>query len=287
MNEIYLAGSSGYIGNIAYKNLSKIFNVIPLTRSSSLEEFYSEILDKESNQILIYAAGNKNIKDCEGNFNIGLEANFHYLKLLANKLKNPFIIYLSTDYAFDGLQGNYSSHDLQSADTNYGKSKIIAENWLLNKYLGQSNILRVSAVCSDNSSFIRYLLKESEIENNMIEVADNSYFSPTSINLLIECLSFLIKERQQGISHLSGPRTSRADFAMTTLNLYGKKINLKNKDYKLINSFLRPDLSLQNSFLHTSKHSDHKFFKLLNRVFNRGYQLEDFSEDDIIQPRLK
>jgi hypothetical protein len=74
MNEIYLAGSSGYIGNIAYKNLSKIFNVIPLTRSSSLEEFYSEILDKESNQILIYAAGNKNIKDCEGNFNTPLMA---------------------------------------------------------------------------------------------------------------------------------------------------------------------------------------------------------------------
>jgi dTDP-4-dehydrorhamnose reductase len=283
MQSIYLAGKSGFIGTIVHENLSKIFNVISLSRDQShFKESRKKTTGDSSSQILIYAAGNKNIQNCEDSFNAAIEDNVTYLQALAKSLNNPYIIYLSTDYVFNGLDGNYSFDDAPSPDTNYGKSKVMAENWLLNEYLGKSNILRVSTICSDGSSFIRYLLETSEIENSIIEVANNAFFSPTSINLLIECLSFLAQERLQGIYHLSGPRISRADFAEMVLLLYGKNSDLKNSDYQRINSFLRPDLSLKNSFLDMQRYSDKKFFQILNRVFCDGYKLEDFSERNII-----
>jgi dTDP-4-dehydrorhamnose reductase len=284
MNKIYLAGSNGFIGKITNSNLSKKFTVIPLTRSETAYIDKLDIPENNLSSILIYAAGNKNIAACEADINIALDANFYYLQRLTKNLNNPYIIYLSTDYVFNGLDGNYSYNQDQSPDTNYGYSKVMAEKWLLNEYPGKSIVLRVSAICSDNSSFIKYLLGESEKENSFVDVADNSFFSPTSINLLIECLNYLIEEKVQGIHHLSGPRISRANFAKTVMELYGKKANFKNKDYKLINTLLRPDLSLKNTFLEKNQDSDEAFFKLLNRVYNDGYRLEDFSEKDIIKP---
>lgn len=283
MQSIYLAGKSGFIGSLVNENLSKIYNIVPLPRDlSTLKDSLNQAAFDGVPQILIYAAGNKDIQNCEENFSAAIKANATYLQQLVESLNNPYIIYLSTDYVFNGLHGNYSFDDAPSPDTNYGKSKVIAENWLLDEYTGKSNILRVSAVCSEKSSFIKYLLQKSDKDNSIIEVANNSFFSPTSINLLIECLSFLAQERLQGIYHLSGPRISRAAFAKLILMLYKKNCNLKNCDYKVINSYLRPDLSLKNSFLDINSFPKHKFFQILKRIFCEGYELEDFSERNII-----
>ncbi len=276
MHQIFLTGASGYIGNLIYQNLSNLYAIKVINRKD--KEINEKTLEANLSPVIIYAAGNKDIKKCESNFELALDANFHYLKSIAEKFIDPYIIYLSTDYVFNGLEGNYSEDHTPSPDTNYGKSKLLAENWLSNNYLGQSNILRVSTICSHSSSFIKFLLKESAEKNSTIEVADNSFFSPTSINLLLECLVFLIEERLNGIYHLSGPRTSRSEFARLILTLYSKKSLLKNKDYKLINEFLRPDLSLKNSFLEMKDFESTTFFKTLERVYSEGYVLKDFDE---------
>lgn len=282
MKSLYLAGKTGFIGNLIFNNLKNNLNIIPIFRNKS---FQTEIRDgalKNLNPMLIYAAGNKDIKLCEKNFDIALEANFQYLKTLAKDLNNPHIIYLSTDYVFDGMDGSYSFNDSQSPNTNYGKSKVEAEKWLMNDYKGTSTILRLSTICSDNSSFIKFLLEESEQKDSIIEVADNSFFSPTSIKLLIECLIFLCDEKLTGVYHLSGPRISRAEFAKTILRLYKKKSLLISCDYKNINEFLRPDLSLINSFLDMHDYKHKQFFKSLETVFSKGYSIEDFYEKNIL-----
>tara|TARA_B100000886_G_scaffold334419_1_gene289916 strand:+ start:497 stop:1336 length:840 start_codon:yes stop_codon:yes gene_type:complete len=276
MHQIFLTGASGYIGNLIYQNLSNLYSIKAIDRNN--KEINAEALAENISPVIIYAAGNKDIKTCESNIEVALDANFHYLQSVVEKFINPYIIYISSDYVFNGQEGNYSVDHIPSPDTNYGKSKFIAENWLSENYLDKSNILRVSTVCSHSSSFIKYLLKASEEDNSTIEVADNSFFSPTSINLLLECLVFLIEERLHGIYHLSGPRTSRSEFAKLILSLYSKKSILKNQDYKLINGFLRPDLSLKNSFLDMKDFGSTTFHQTLKRVYSDGYLLKDFDE---------
>ena len=277
MHHIFLTGTTGYIGNLIYRNLSNLYSIHSIDRKSG--EIQGDSLPKKNSPVIIYAAGNKDIKKCESDLEVALEADFHYLQEIADKFINPYIIYLSTDYIFNGFEGNYSAGHTPSPDTNYGRSKLLAENWLNDNYLGQSNILRVSTICSHSSSFIKYLLEASAEEDSTIEVANNSFFSPTSINLLLECLVFLIEERLNGIYHLSGPRTSRSKFASLILSLYGKKSLLKNKDFKLINEFLRPDLSLKNSFLGMKDFENTTFLATLKRVYSEGYLLKDFDEE--------
>ena len=92
MKSLYLAGKTGFIGNLIFNNLKNNLNIIPIFRNKS---FQTEIRDgalKNLNPILIYAAGNKDIKLCEKNFDIALEANFQYLKTreILGKMKNRY-----------------------------------------------------------------------------------------------------------------------------------------------------------------------------------------------------
>ena len=69
------------------------------------------------------------------------------------------------------------------------------------------------------------------------------------------------------------------------MTLYSKESLLKNKDYKLINEFLRPDLSLKNSFLEMKDFESTTFFKTLERVYSEGYLLKDFDEKLLLTNR--
>ena len=135
MHQIFLTGASGYIGNLIYQNLSNLYAIKVINRKD--KEINEKTLEVNLSPVIIYAAGNKDIKKCESNFELALDANFHYLKSIAEKFIDPYIIYLSTDYVFNGLEGNYSSFftiDLNNYVGNFFLNYIFIYSWPIRLY---------------------------------------------------------------------------------------------------------------------------------------------------------
>lgn len=187
MKEILLTGATGYVGKIINQHFSKKFKITGV--SSRSEEKNSLIRCDLSNpqethrlkehikpEIIIHAAGNKNIAFCEANPHLAYASNVTTtLNLLATFPETPFI-YISTDYVFNGHNGNCRENDAIAPQTIYGKTKACAE--LAGQTLSQKFIvLRLSAL--RQPSQLSKILTNRYPTDRAIDYFTNSYYSPT------------------------------------------------------------------------------------------------------------
>jgi dTDP-4-dehydrorhamnose reductase len=212
-------------------------------------ESFRETLNQIKPDILIWAAGIKDLSITEANnYSIKEQNESPIIEILRHQslvAKKTHLIFISSDYVFDGFKGNYKSTDDLCPNTNYGKSKATAEKMIL-KNNTLYTILRAGAVIGEGGNFFEWLIKELKL-GNQIKLFDD-IFSPTPINNLINAIIFSIKNKLKGIFHISGNRIlSRYDFGIL-LKKYitnsksdlkkQKKINFNSKN-KINRSLLR------------------------------------------------
>lgn len=123
-------GGSGTLGteiqklqnnNILFPN-SKIFNILQF-------EQCDQYIKENNVGRIIHSAAYTNVKEIETNYLQAIETNIvgtiNMIKL-CNKYSIK-LVYISTDYVFDGEKGNYSIYDPINPLSKYAKSKASAE----------------------------------------------------------------------------------------------------------------------------------------------------------------
>ena len=240
---ILLTGGSGLFGTIFLKKNKKIKKNIHSPSSSVLDITNKKnttlYLKKYKPKLIIHAAALVGIKYCEKNKLLCKKINVDGTKnvVLYAKKNNVRLIYISTDYVFDGRKGNYSENDLPNPQSIYGKSKLSAEKIvkLLNNYL----IIRTSFY-----STTKWKYKEAFIDQ---------YTSRINIEELVSRINKIIFTKFTGLIHIAGKRQSLYTIAKI-IDKKIKPISLKNyKDHKIPR-----DISLNIS-------KWNKFFNLLNK----------------------
>lgn len=118
----------------------------------------------------------------------------------AKELDIP-MIYISTDYVFDGTKdGEYTEEDIPNPINIYGKTKYEGEVYvqeLLEKYY----IVRISWVFGENgNNFIDTMLRFSK-ERESLNVINDQVGSPTYTNDLAPLLIDMIESDRYGIYH--------------------------------------------------------------------------------------
>lgn len=118
----------------------------------------------------------------------------------AKKLDIP-MIYISTDYVFDGTKdGEYTEDDIPNPINVYGKTKYEGELYvqeLLEKYY----IVRISWVFGENgNNFIDTMLRLAK-ERESLRVVNDQFGSPTYTKDLAPLLVDMIKTDKYGIYH--------------------------------------------------------------------------------------
>jgi len=118
----------------------------------------------------------------------------------AKKLDIP-MIYISTDYVFDGTKdGEYTEEDIPNPINVYGKTKYEGELYvqeLLEKYY----IVRISWVFGENgNNFIDTMLRLSK-DRNSLNVINDQMGSPTYTKDLAPLLVDMIETDKYGIYH--------------------------------------------------------------------------------------
>lgn len=256
MKKILVTGSNGLLGQKLTELYLKIDNcklIATGKNSNRLPQkngYIYETLDiTERNEVLkivqkhkpdciIHAAAMTNVDECELNISACRKQNIdavEYITEAANTV-NSHLIYISTDFIFDGKNGPYTENDLPNPLSIYGNSKLEAEQIVISKAKKWSiarTILVYGLVADMSRSNIVLWAKDSLEKNKPIKVVDDQYRTPTLAEDLAMGCRLIEKNEAVGIFNISGK-----DF----MNIYqlvekvGNFFNLKLKNVETVSS---------------------------------------------------
>lgn len=232
MKKIFLTGKSGGLG----KELVKVLKDKYILIAPSREEFDLEKTDiiynylKEINPDIIILSGaytdvDKAEEEKEKVFKINFISVKEFVKYAFEK--NKKIIFISTDYVFDGKKEIYSEEDLPNPLNFYGKTKYLAEKEIISN-LKKYFIVRTSWLYGESKNNFVYKLLEKCKEKKILKVVNDRYGSPTYAKDLANGIERLINSSNYGIYHIVNTgRVSRYEFALEI-------VKILNLDVKII-----------------------------------------------------
>jgi dTDP-4-dehydrorhamnose reductase len=270
---ILLTGALGYVGAIIRRHFEKHHELLcvdrrPIARSGGIEcdladgDAVRDLARRIRPIAVVHAAGNKDIAFCEKNPPEAHRINCETTRNIAAAFgERSRIIYISTDYVFEGIRGNYEETDRPNPSTVYGKSKWCGETE--GKRLAKENftILRTSAIYDLAATFPRFL-REKLSAGEAIDCYTDIVYSPTYYKDFLRGLERIIEgvSRDAEIFHICGESTTRYAFARAFAETFGFDPGLVRPECgRTKGMFLFPDLSMNNdrtrSLLGTKKTS--------------------------------
>lgn len=142
---------------------------------------------------------------------------------LARSLNVP-LVYISTDYVFDGRQGFYSEQDKVNPLSVYAKHKLEAEDIVktLDKYL----ICRVTNVYGTEirgkNFVVRLAENMSKVEEMELKMPMDQYATPVNASDVARAIFLLLRDQHVGVFHLaSTDYLNRVQLAQRVMNYFG------------------------------------------------------------------
>lgn len=137
------------------------------------------------------------------------------------------LVYISTDYVFDGnKQGKYNEFDLPNPMNIYGSSKLAGEN-IVRELHRKYFIVRTSWLYGKNgNNFVKTMLNLAE-KDSPIKVVNDQVGSPTYTTDVAEKVSELIRTNLYGVYHVTNSgECNWFEFAAKIFELAQKKVDL-------------------------------------------------------------
>lgn len=260
-------------------------NIVPIEHSD-LRKFRIDITDFEETrklienskpEVIFHMAAYGDVDGCEENKEYAWRVNYlatQNIAKTAGKI-NAFLIYLSTDYVFDGTRGNYKEDDPPYPANFYGLTKLLGECATLSA-TERSAVVRASAIYGlgpGRKNFAKLLIEKLS-KNETISAFEDQYLSPSNSTLLAKALLEIAKRELTGIFHVVGERMSRYEFALRVAEKIGfdksliKKASIREFTWKArrpIDSSLNCEKT--RSALKTEFHSTESALEILKREY--------------------
>jgi dTDP-4-dehydrorhamnose reductase len=182
----------------------------------------TELFNKTKPDAVIHSAAFTNVDrgetEKETAYKVNVEGSRN-VALASEKIKAK-LVYISTDYVFDGKKGLYKETDPTSPLNYYGLTKLKGEeevNSICTNYV----IARTSVLYGKGrKNFATWILDELRKEKK-VKIVKDQIVSPTlNTDLAIQLLT-LIEEDKKGIFHTAGgERINRYDFAQKLAEVF-------------------------------------------------------------------
>ena len=117
-----------------------------------------------------------------------------------------FFVFISTDFVFDGVKGNYAETDIPGPVNFYGKTKLEAEE-AVQEYEFEWAIVRTVLVYGKPNTGrgnILTTVKDKLEKREEYKVVDDQIRTPTYVEDLASGIVTIIEKKKKGIYHLSG-----------------------------------------------------------------------------------
>lgn len=212
MMDIIITGANGQLGKELVRKLGRSHSVIGLGKKDLDITDYNQVADVITHyqpQYIIHTAAFTSVDQCEMDRKKAFEVNAlgtGCVAQAADKI-HARMIYISTDYVFDGKkQSPYSEDDDPNPQSIYGISKLLGER--LARLFNNATIIRTSWLFGhDGANFVKTMLKNAK-KGKEIMVVNDQTGCPTYVHDLADTIIHLL-DKKNGIYHVcnSGPCT--------------------------------------------------------------------------------
>ena len=169
-------------------------------------------------EVIVHAAAETDVDRCERDKHHATKVNAEGTKILAEACSRfgARIVYISTDYVFNGRAGFYSENDTPDPVNHYGVTKLKGEQ-SVTELVESFAILRTSVLYGFHESrqnFTKWIV-EALIKRKHLSIVEDHFNSPTSAENLAEVMLEAIDVGLEGTYHAAGSeRISRYRFAI-------------------------------------------------------------------------
>jgi dTDP-4-dehydrorhamnose reductase len=232
---LLILGASGLVGRKLYSFLKEkghsVFGTYSSRPRNNLQ--YFDLSNPDWNQIpwnsfshVILSSAITNIEKCFLDQKLSKQVNVTGLKQVLDRIKksDAMPIFISTDYVFDGIRGNYREMDDRNPETVYGRQKKEIEDYIIKEF-ESFLILRLGKVVSvdpqDRTFLTDWFIKMHKHEK--IQVAEDQISSLLEINDMLRCFQLVLDQSLKGLYHIAcGSPSSKLEIAQ----MISKRFNL-------------------------------------------------------------
>ncbi|MEM1983623.1 MAG: dTDP-4-dehydrorhamnose reductase [Ignisphaera sp.] len=233
---ILLTGATGLLGyNLLNLLIGKGYEIVATHRKTFVKVGVDNVkwvnIDLENEQevanvvkdirpdIVIHAAAYTDVDGCEVYKEKAFKTNYLATKAIAHSASRlgSFIIYVSTDYVFDGEKGMYKESDIPNPVNFYGLTKLLGEIAVLDMFSKSSLVVRTSGLYGYSPTGKKNFginTLEKLLRSEEVHAFYDQYLSPTYVDALAKRIIEALEKRITGIIHIAGERLSRYEFAM-------------------------------------------------------------------------
>lgn len=250
MQKIVITGSNGLLGQTLVNLLlmePQKYNVFGLSRGENRSERndfdyrsiditnkaqLSKCLYEIRPDVIVNTAAMTQVDLCEDHKEECDLLNIDAVQYLVDISKDlgTYLVHLSTDFIFDGIQGNYKETDTPNPISYYGLSKLKAEEVLLNSSIDFSilrTILVYGKVNNLGRNNIVLWVVDMLSQGKEINIVDDQFRMPTYVEDLAMACKISIDKRAKGIFHISSSRLlSVFEIARTIAEVFELNKNL-------------------------------------------------------------
>ena len=176
--------------------------------------------------VIIHAAAMTAVDLCETEKEICWKTNVSatdHIVYAASKIGSR-VVFISTDYIFDGKNGPYDEEDVPNPICYYGKSKLAAENIVRGSQTSWT-IVRTNVLYGTgkniNSSFTTWLINELHNKRH-VKIVHDQWGNMTLVEDLVAGIKRIVQFDKTGIYNVGGSEfLTRFEFANKIAELYG------------------------------------------------------------------
>jgi dTDP-4-dehydrorhamnose reductase len=230
---IIVTGACGAVGSALLPLLRQSFvNITPIDRRKcSADTIELELTDVTGTRstfeschpdVIVHLAGTKDVCLCERDKDLSSLLNYRMTADLCDVLRTvpAKLIFISSDYVFDGESGPFSVESIPCPTTQYGRDKLRAERYIEDNVRNYA-IVRTSAIFGHKNDFVDTVLR-SVATRKSFQAYDNLFNNPTFVDDLGNMLRIIIEKDICGVLHCTGRETiSRFEFAIMVAECFG------------------------------------------------------------------
>jgi len=177
-----------------------------LTEARELDEVFETVKP----EVVVLLAAMADVGGCERDNHLATKVNSIGTKIVTNLCDNyrAKLVFLSTEYVFDGARGKYHENETPAPTTHYGRTKWEAEQ-AVSRCQSSWSIIRTSLVYgwpswADRGNLVTRVI-DNLTEGRPAYGYTDQYRSPVYVVDLVQGIAQVMEEDYTGVSHVAGP----------------------------------------------------------------------------------
>ena len=180
-------------------------------------------------EVIIHAAALTNVEYCEENEKEAYDINAKGTENITLAAGSAHIVYLSTEYVFDGIKGPYTEEDKPNPQSIYAKSKYEGEQITLSH--PNSSVIRTTVVYTYEEGSKNFLMQL--LSGKLNRFPSDQISNPTLTENLAEATLEIAERKLKGIYNVVGAdRLDRYQFALAIAS----KFHLDSSSWKPVST---------------------------------------------------